>query len=191
MFKWVCYFSGVTFGLIIIGLLFALTSRASLALSQSNQTLATVNEELPEMVSEAKKITHTLAMLSEDVNALKELAGFQPGARDDSLVRFANSLLDLLEQETSDSNGRIGLMKTFGIGLKNLEPVEEFVVGARREAALLVFRAKSKQEVLHRLAHNWSGKPFYLEIEGQEPAALEEWFRDKHTESKTLPEFPS
>lgn len=78
MFKWVCYFSGMILGLIIIGLLFALTSRANLALSQSNHTLETVNEELPEMVSEAKKITHTLAMLSEDVN---ERPNKEPGDR--------------------------------------------------------------------------------------------------------------
>ncbi|MCP3980215.1 MAG: DUF948 domain-containing protein [bacterium] len=187
MFKWVCYVTSVVFGVAIVFLLASLSLRANQALQQSNEALTTVNEELPEIVGETKQIAHTLGMLAEDVNGLKELAGVQP--RDRSLVAYANAILDLVERETAGSAAFIGVPKTLGSGLKDVEPVAEFLVGARREATVLVFRAKSPQEVLHRLSHNWSGKPLMLREEPAGAVTLEEWIRGRHSASAKLPVF--
>lgn len=188
MFKWACLIAGLAFGCVIVTLLFSLSSKADLALTQSNEALATVNDNLPEMVGEVRKITHTLSVLSDDVNALKRLSGIESQAREEGLVGHADAILELLQQQGSGSV-LVGVKKTFGSGLKDLVPLEEFIVGARREASILVFRAKSRQEVLHRLTHSWSRKPFWLQFDGGEAIELEAWVRENHPESADLPVF--
>ncbi|HEX3149641.1 MAG TPA: hypothetical protein VHR66_16315, partial [Gemmataceae bacterium] len=107
---------------------------------KSHEVSAVVTENLPTIVEKTRTTTDTLAELSEDVKQLKELAGLTGGTRDQNLVAYAESVLNLIDQ----SGGTIGLKKTLGgSGLKNQVPAKEWVVGARKEAVFLTLVVKS------------------------------------------------
>jgi hypothetical protein len=151
---------------------------------QSQQVSAVVTENLPTIVEKTRTTTDTLAELSEDVKQLKELAGLTGGTRDQNLVAYADSVLNLIDQ----SGGSIGLKKTLGgSGLKNVVPAMEWVVGARKEAVFLTLVVRSKKEFVTRLAKNKFGFSWYIQIGNREPITLMDWLKENHPATKELP----
>ncbi len=154
--------------------------------AKSKQTTDVVAEHLPEIVTKVQQTTETLAELSQDIRQLKELAGVSSTARDKSLVAYADSALDEIQQ----SGGTIGLKKTFGSGLKSELPAKEWVVGARKEALILTVLAKSKAELLERLSHNKFGSDWFIQIGEAEPLTLQAWLKEHHAATKELSSTP-
>jgi hypothetical protein len=192
MFKWICLIAAVIF----LTVLAWLVNDVRLQIRQSSQvvhatgqtinehlptivdktrkTTDTLAEHLPEIVEKTRKSTETLAELAEDIRQLKELAGVTNTARDKNLVAYADSVLDGIET----SGGTIGLKKTFGgSGLKNTLPAKEWVVAARREALFLTAVAKSKKELITRLAENKFGSPWYIQFGDKQPVTLLDWLK--------------
>jgi hypothetical protein len=150
---------------------------------RTRRTTDTVAEHLPEIVAKARQSTETLAELAEDIRQLKELAGVSNTTRDKNLVAYADSVLDCIEA----SGGTIGLKKTFGgSGLRNTLPVKEWVVAARKEALFLTVVAKSKKELVTRLADSKFGSPWQIQVGGQEPVTLLDWLKANHAATKEL-----
>jgi hypothetical protein len=141
----------------------------------------TVNENLPVILEQTKTSTATLAVLSDDIRALRDLAG-ATGPRDRSLVAFADSLLDAVES----SGGQIGVEKLIGKDLSDPVPAAEWVVDARKEAVVLSFRAKSRRELLQRLCQNKFGSPWLIRIGDAAPQPLQEWLEQNHSEAAAL-----
>ncbi len=147
-------------------------------LERSTQT---VNENLPVILEQTKTSTATLAVLSDDIRALRDLAG-ATGPRDRSLVAFADSLLDAVES----SGGQIGVEKLIGKDLSDPVPAAEWVVDARKEAVVLSFRAKSRRELLQRLCQNKFGSPWLIRIGDAAPRPLQEWLEQHHPDAGAL-----
>jgi hypothetical protein len=100
-----------------------------------------------------------------------------------SIQLLADSVLKTIEA----SGGIIGLKKTLGgSGLKQSSPAREWSVAARKEAVYLTVVAKSKRELVMRLADNWLGSPWYIQIEGKEPAKLLDWLKMHHAATREL-----
>ncbi len=190
MFKWASLGVAALFLTVLIWLLndLRLEIRHSSATLRAtgktvNERLPQVAERLPEILDKTRQTTEVLAELAADIRQLKELAGVASTARDKNLVAYADSVLDLLEA----SGGSIGLTKkVFGSGLKEVRPAKEWVVGARKEALLLTVLAKSKQELLARLAKNKFGSDWYIQVGNQEPVPLREWLKKNHPDSRDL-----
>jgi len=142
-----------------------------------------IAENLPTIVEKTRTTTETLAELAEDIRQIKELLGVAHSARDQNLVAYADSVLKSIEA----SGGSIGLKKSLGgSGLKQPLPAKEWAVGARKEAVYLTVVAKSKKELVTRLANNWLGSPWYIQIEGREPVKLLDWLKVHHAATKEL-----
>jgi hypothetical protein len=194
MFKWICLVVATVFLAVLSWLVndLRLEIRRSTdtinehlpeIVDKSRKTSRVVAERLPEIVEKTRKTTDTLAELAADIRQLKELAGVAGTARDQNLVAYADSVLDAVEA----SGGNIGLTKkVFGSGLKDVRPAKDWVVGARKEALLLTVLAKSKKELLERLAKNKFGSDWYIQVGGSEPVTLLEWLKKNHAESKDL-----
>jgi hypothetical protein len=200
MFKWVC----LTVVVIFLAAAGWMINDVRLEVRRSTQVLQTtgqtvneqlpavvekvqisadvISEKLPEIVERIGKSTETLAELSEDIRQLKELAGVSNAARDKTLVAYADSVLDTIDS----ANGTIGLKKTFGSGLKNSVPAKEWVVGARKEALYLTVVARSKKELVTRLAENKFGSSWYIQIGGKDPVALFDWLKANHPATSEL-----
>lgn len=153
---------------------------------KSKKTTDVVAEHLPEIVDKTRLTTETLAELSQDIRQLKELAGVSATTRDQGLVKYADGILDAIEQ----SGGTVGLKKTFGGGLKSELPAKEWVVGGRKEALVLTVLAKSKAEFLERITHSKFGSAWYLQIGDQEPVQMKAWLLERHPASSELPGMP-
>ena len=186
MFKWVCLAVGIGF----LSVLTWLVNDMRLQIRRSGETVhttaETINENLPhlpEIVEKVRTTTDTLAELAADIRQLKELAGVTSSARDQNLVSYANSVVSAIE----NSGGTIGLKKKLGgSGLKNEVPAKEWAAGARKEALLLTVLARSKKELLTRLAKNKFGSSWYIQIGNSEPVELLEWLKANHPETKAL-----
>lgn len=201
MFKWTC----LTVAVIFLSLLLWLVNDVRLQIRRTSQvvlttgqtvnehlpvivektrtTTDTVAEHLPEIVEKAQKSSETLADLSEDIRQLKELAGVSNSTRDNSLVVYADSVLDCIEA----SGGTIGLKKTLGgSGLKSTSPAKEWTVSARKEALFLTVVAKSKKELLKRLTENKFGSYWYIQLEDKSPLPLVEWLKANHAATNEL-----
>lgn len=194
MFKWCCLAVAVVAVLIVGWMVNDVRLQASRAtktvnenlpeiLEKSKQASQAVSDNLPAILEKSKKTTETLAELSEDVRQLRDLAGLTNRPRDEGLVRYADSVLDTIEA----AGGTIGLKKKLlGSGLKDTMPTKEWVVGARKEALLLTVTARSRGEMLERLAKNKFGSDWHLQVDGAEPVPLAGWLRANHPESKDL-----
>ena len=75
MFKWICLSIAVTFGVVLLVLLYELKHDMTMALADANEAVVTVNDRLPEIIGEVKAGTETLAALAEDVELIKSVAG--------------------------------------------------------------------------------------------------------------------
>lgn len=201
MFKWAClavatlFLSLLTWLINDVRLQIRQTSQTVLTTGQTvnehlptivdrtRKTTDTVAENLPEIVEKTRKSTETLAELSEDIRQMKELAGVANTARDKNLVAYADSVLDRIEA----SGGTIGLKKTLGgNGLKSAVPAREWVVAARKEALVLTALARSKKELVSRLAVNKFGSPWQFQEPGKEPLPLIDWLRVNHPPTRDL-----
>ena len=176
MFKWSC----LALAFLSVVLLGWAINDIRLEVQRSVRAL---NEHLPELLEKTKKSTETLAVLSEDIKQLRDLAGMANGPRDRSLAAYADSILDLIHS----SGGKIGLdKKVFGGGLKEVQSAEEWVVAARKEALLLTVRARSRTELLTRLCENKFGSPWYMQIADEKPQQLIDWLKQSHSETRDL-----
>jgi hypothetical protein len=149
---------------------------------QARRSTQTINQKLPEILDKTRKSADTLAALSEDVKKLRTLAGATDAARDATLVDFATHILDRVEQV----DGVIGLKpKLIGDALKETLPAREWVVDARKEALLLVFRAHSKDELLDRLCKNKYGSDWYIQPKDAPALTLRDWITKNATTQPT------
>ncbi len=203
MFRWACL--GVT--VVFLSVTGWMLNDMRLELRRSGQLLRTtgqtVNEHLPIIMERTRKATDNLAEnlpeiakrvrttmatvseLTDDVRQLRELLGLPRGtSRDNTLAAYATGMLDTLER----SGGVIGLKKALAKGMKNPVPAKEWVVGARREAMLLVLlgRAKSKQEMLSRLSKNWLGSNWYIQIDDRDPVTVLDWLKANHPPTRAF-----
>src|SRR5215510_1037258 len=154
MFRWACLAVGVVF----LTLLTWMVNDVRLHVRRSGETVQTtgetINEHLPEIVNKVDTTVDTLAELATDIRQLKELAGVTNSPRNQNLVAYANSVVSLIER----SGGTIGLKKKLGgKGLKNESSAKEWAAGARKEALFLAILARSKKDLVTRLAKNKFG----------------------------------
>lgn len=145
-----------------------------LELKRSAQT---VNRDLPVILNNTRRSTETLAEVSRDIKDLRNLAGVENAPRDETLVTYADSVLDLVE---SQREAVVGKEKLIGKALDDPLPAAEWVAGARKEAVWLTFRAKSKRELLDRLTESTFGSPWKIQIGKAEPVPLRDWLVERH-----------
>ncbi len=177
VFKWFC------FGLaaIVCAVLLYLLDDTRKEIRRTNEA---VNAHLPQILANVNVATATLADVSKDINAFRDLAGLTGGGvQDRSLVVYADGILDFLEQQPQ---GQIGLSKIVGKGLKDVITSAEWARDSRKEALWLTFRASTKKELLERLGKNKFGSDWYFTAPGIEPMPLIEFLRLNHTASKGL-----
>lgn len=176
VFKWSCFGLAV----VTVGVFAWMVNDLRRELERTTHA---VNSSLPPILENVKTGTATMAQLSSDIQQLRQLAGVTSAPRDRSLVVYANSVLAYLD----GVKGEIGLKKKLlGRGLKDKQPVQDWVRGARKEAVWLSFRANSKRELLERLGKNMFGSAWMLEEPGKKPVALEAHLRKHHAESGKL-----
>ncbi len=124
-----------------------------------------------------------LKALTTQVKELRELAGLQGGYQREA-VRYASGVLNTIET----LRGKGVEVMTKGIGGK-AEPLEEWLVGARREALVLVFTTKSPQAFLRELCQSMAlNRPFHLRFPDGKTEKLEDWLRREHPATAVLPE---
>ncbi|MCA9116394.1 MAG: hypothetical protein KDA79_15015 [Planctomycetaceae bacterium] len=164
---------------LLVGMICWMLNDLRLALREST---AMLQDSLPQILENTRQSTETLASLSDDLKQLRDLAGSSTVPRDRSLVRFADGILDRVEQ----SGGQIGVNKLIGSGLKNVVPAAEWVTGARKEALWLTFRARSRRELLDRLCHSGFGSPWQIQFDEDKPQPLEDWLAAQDPEIAEL-----
>ena len=174
LFKWSCLVLAAGVCAVLLYLLNDLRS-------ELKRTNATVNAHLPQIVANVHAATATLAAVSKDIESFRDLAGLVDTQKERSLVTYADSILDFLEAQPE---GKIGLSKLTGKGLKDVVSSAEWAHGARKEALWQTFRASTKQELLERLAKNRFGSDWYFTAPGIEPMTLLDFLRNNHPESK-------
>jgi hypothetical protein len=145
-----------------------------LELKRSAQT---VHRDLPVILANTRKSTETLAEVSRDIKDLRNLAGVEDVPRDETLVAYADSVLDLIE---SQQDAAVGKEKLIGTALDDPLPAAEWAAGARKEAVWLTLRAKSKRELLDRLTESKFGSPWKIQVGDAEPVPLREWLVEHH-----------
>ncbi|MBA3312861.1 MAG: hypothetical protein H0T47_06155 [Planctomycetaceae bacterium] len=145
-----------------------------LELKRSAQT---VNRDLPVILANTRKSTETLAEVSGDIKELRNLAGVDDAPRDQTLVTYADSVLDLIETQ---ADAKIGTEKLIGKSLSDPVPAKEWVAGARKEAVWLTFRAKSRTELLDRLVRTKFGSDWKIQFGDAQPQSLREWLVENH-----------
>jgi hypothetical protein len=176
IFKWSC----LALAAGVCGALLYLLNDMRGELKRTNDT---VNAHLPQILANANTATATLAAVSKDVNAFRDLAGLVDMPNDRSLVVYADSILDFLEAQPE---GKVGLTKVVGSGLKDVMTAAEWARDSRKEALWLTFRASTKKELLEKLAKNKFGSDWYFTAPGIEPIKLLDFLRNNHAESKGL-----
>lgn len=147
------------------------------------RTNDTVNAHLPQILANVNTATTTLAAVSKDINSFRDLAGLVDTPQDRSLVVYADSILDFLEQQTT---GQIGVTKVVGSGLKDLVTAPDWARDARKEALWLTFRASTKEELLQRIGQTKFGSDWYFVAPGIAPTKLIDFLRNNHLASKGL-----
>lgn len=176
IFKWSCF--GLAAAVCAVLLYLLNDVRGEL-----QRTNAIVTAHLPQILANANTATTTLAAVSKDVNAFRDLAGLVDTPQDRSLVVYADSLLDFLEAQQT---GQIGLTKIVGTGLKDVISAPAWARDSRKEALWQTFRASTKTELLERLAKNKFGSDWYFTAPGIAPMKLADFLRNNHPESKGL-----
>lgn len=137
----------------------------------------TVNRDLPVILANTRQSTETLAEVSSDIKELRNLAGLEDAPRDKTLATYADSILDLLETQT---DAKIGTEKLIGTSLSDPLSAKEWVAGARKEAVVLAFRAKSRPELLERLTKSKFGTEWKIQFADAQPMSLRTWLVENH-----------
>lgn len=182
LFKWLCLLAAVA----VAGFLCWSVNDLRLELKETTatikQTAETLDSDLPRILANTRASTETLSVLSQDVKNLRQLAGTAGGNRDESLVLYADSLLNLIAKQ----DAKIGRKKLIGRKLNDPVPAKEWVVGARREAVVQAFRVRSKQEMLDKLGKTVTGGHWYIEFADADPQPLIDWAKQKHPQTAKL-----
>lgn len=201
MFRWACFGTATVFGVVLLILIVDLKrdvtqslDTANGAVVDANETVATVNSRLPEMLAEVKAGTETLAGLAEDVELIKSLAGLnaeQSNKGFRGLATYADEIQKVLAEQTAGQDVEVMKEEVFGNDLQVVETMDEFLVGLSKEMVTLVLLAKSKEEILDKACHSSRPrrKPFYLRFPGQEPVSMMEFIKRHHPESAALPPY--
>lgn len=176
IFKWSCLALAAVVCLVLLYLLNDMRGE----LRRTNET---VNAHLPQILANVNTATTTLAAVSKDINSFRDLAGLVDTPQDRSLVVYADSILDFLEQQTT---GQIGVTKVVGSGLKDLVTAADWARDSRKEALWLTFRASTKEELLRRIGKTKFGSDWYFVAPGIEPTKLIDFLKNNHAESKGL-----
>ena len=194
MFKWTCFASGAIFGIALLVVILQLKSDVTSAVDEANEAVAVVNERLPEIMTEVKTGTKTLAGLAEDVELIKSLAGLsaersKQGFR--GLATYADEVQRVLVEQTEGKGVVVMKEKVIGKKLEEVESMEEFLVGLSKEMVTLVLIAKSKQEILHKASYAGPPrrKPFHLKFPGEKAILLGSFIKKHHAESAALPNY--
>lgn len=169
VFKWSCFGLAAAVSVVVLWMV--------------NDMRATVKAQLPQILANVSTTTTTLAAVSKDIEAFRKLAGFVDTPQDRSLVVYADSILSFLEAQPE---GKIGLTKIVGNGLKDVVTAAEWAHDSRKEALWLTFRAATKKELLDRLSKNKFGSDWYFAAPGIEPMKLAEFLKNNHPDSKGL-----
>jgi len=175
VFKWVC----LAVATMAAGWLGWVINDLRLELKK---TAGTLNRELPKILANTKTITESMKDLSNDLKQLRELGGISGGAKDNSLVKYADDVLDLIQKQ----DAKIGKKKLLRDSLKDPLPAKEWVVGARREAIYHSFRVRSKREMLEKLTTTLTGGTWYIQFADEDPVPLLEWVKQNHPDSAKL-----
>lgn len=201
MFKWICLSAAAIFAVVLLVMIGDLKrdvtqslESANSAVTEANEAVGTVNEKLPEIITEVKSGTEMLAALAEDVALIKSVAGMdqeqqERGVR--GLATYADQIQRLLAEKTRGLGAVIMKEKVIGKRLEEVESIEEFLVGLSKEMVTLVLLAKSRQEILDRACHSSPPRrtPFFLKLPDSEPVQLIDFIRQHHPESAGLPPF--
>lgn len=174
LFKWIALGVATIGGAIVIWMVNDVRT-------ELKATNSIVTKQLPEILESAKQVGETMARLAKDIDALRNLAGVG-GAQDKSLAVYADGLLDFLDKQP----GQIGLEKVLGKELKELLPVSEWVIGARKEALWLTFRANSKADLLDRLGKTKFGSTWMYQPPSGAPVTLIAFLKANHPASAGL-----
>lgn len=175
LFRWTCL------GVAVVALGFIGWAVNDLRLEMKNSARQ-VNKDLPRILENTKKSTEALAVLSQDLKNIRNLAVGQGKTRDKTITVYGDDVLSFIEQQ----NAKIGVEKFIGKKLKDPIPAKEWVVGARREATYLAFRVRSKQELLEKLCESITRRTFYIQFEDQKPVPLLEWLQENHPGTKAV-----
>ena len=199
MFKWACLTAAIVFGVIALVLIYDLKRdvtdslhSAQQAVGKANAALETVNGELPTIVGEVKKGTETLSGLAEDVKLLKSVVGIEKNDRGlRGLASYADQVEQALADATEGKDATIKIEAVIGSSLKDVESVNEFLVGLNKEIILILALAKSKEELLWRGCHRGfpGRKPVYIQFFDAEPVLLQVYIKEIHEASAALPEY--
>lgn len=172
IFRWVC----LAVAMSALGLFGWMVNDVRLELKR---TTAVMNDHLPVILEQTRTSTQTLAELSEDLQAIRDLAG-ATGPRDRTLVTYADGILDLVAEQSA---ARIGVEKLIGSSLNDPLPAADWVADARKEAVWQSLRSGTKHELLDRLCRNRYGSPWRIQFGEEAPQLLVDWLRDHHPET--------
>ncbi len=202
MFKWVCFGAAAGFGIVTLVFIYQLKTEVTSALASAesavedaNQAVTTVNDQLPEIIAQVKTGTETLSQLAEDVELIKSVAGVSDGTSDKGirgLATYADEMQQMLRDRTQGAGATILIQEIFGKDLKEVESIEEFLVGLNKEMfGIILPLAKSRQEILYRATHSRPPRrqPFHIRLPGQEPQRLDDFIRRHHAASASLPAY--
>jgi hypothetical protein len=174
-FKWVALAVATVFAAVVLWML----NDMRLEVKRTNDEVA---QRLPQILENVQAGTETLATVSKDIDALRDLAGLTDVATDHSLAVYADSILDFLETQT----GQIGVEKLIGKGKKDLIPAADWARDSRKEGLWLTVRASTKAELLDRLSATKFGRAWWYVPPGGSPIKLIDFLRQNHPESKSL-----
>jgi hypothetical protein len=201
-FNWICYATAAVFGVAVLALIYDLKSEvtvsldsAQMAITEANQAIGIVNEKLPDIVAAVNRGSETLSGLAEDVELIKSVAGIRGDQTDQgfrSLLNYADEIQKVLAQEGADKGAVILVEEIFGTDLKQVETVDEFIVGLSKEmVGIILPLSKSKQEILYRTSHSAPPrrKPFFIQFPETDPVSVEAFIKKHHSETRALPDY--
>jgi hypothetical protein len=168
VFRWSCFGVAVV-ALVVFGWM------VNDVRGEVKRTNELVTRHLPQIIDNVRTGTETLASVARDIDGLRDLAGIAGGPNDPSLIRYADAVLDFLEQLP----GQIGLEKVVGSDMKDLISARAWVADSRKEALWLTVRADTPAELVDRLAHNKFGSAYYYVGPDGARIALAELIRSK------------
>jgi hypothetical protein len=195
MFKWLCL--GLAF--LAVGVLGWMLNDVRHSIKPTVQTInenlpailektrtstTSLDQNLPEILEKTRLTTETLAELAEDIRQLKELTGATAQPRDKTLVAYATSVMNFIEE----SGGTIGFKKHFSSSLKDPRPAREWAASVRKQKAVfLTYIASSRKDFLTRLCESAVlGTKWYIQVGASDPVPLADWIKANHPESKDL-----
>jgi hypothetical protein len=151
------------------------TRAGTAAMAEAGQT---VNRDLPEMMDKTRQSAESLNQLARDLQQLRKLVGLADRPRDETLLGYANSVLDYIEEK----GDRIGLAKNpLNKRLVDGQPAKQWVEAMRKPAAAIAAGALSRSDYLTALCGVW-----LIQVGDGEAMPLKDWLRANHPASQAL-----